>query len=251
MSGQEGTSEAQVQVQEQTGDVTATTVAAVPAGAASGAGAQVQEQPNATVPQEGQRPQEILGDPELREQYRRQVQSEADKRALKIRQEMERQAQLAAQQKYLEEMDDETYGRTMRSQLQQQAYAQQVAQRAKADVLRTTYEQLMAQTLETVSDQKARADLQRRVEAGEFPSFGAFQAAAAQAEVDARLAKERARLEKQIREAAQKEATADVADTVAPMLGAGLPNKPDRKYTRDELISLGIAEAMEKARKGG
>ena len=221
-------------------------------------GAAPQEQPEAGAPpeagsepakQEEQKPSididTILNRPEVAEQIRRRVQSEADKRLVRYQQQLEARRKAEEQRRRMEQMDDEDYGAFVRQQQQMEGYATQRTQQRLAE----TYGKLTEQVLESVKDEALREQLAKRNEADEFESFDAFLNARDEAVLEAEKQKMASSLEKQIREAVQKELKAQEAEQArAPVLGSGLPTTQldIKSMTPDQLIAAGLASRQKK-----
>ncbi len=175
------------------------------------------------------------------EPFKRRVQSEADKRLERYRREQEaRQAEREAQrqaeerQRALDELDDEDYGRTVREQ--QKLSAQTTAQ--TAEVVSATYRQLGESLLAAIPDQQSR----EKVETATYQRWDDFVAACLEAAAEGRAAKKVVERERQIREAALKNATAETADQFAPNLGTGLPVSNTPVLHGRAAIAAGFAE---------
>jgi len=220
-------------------------------------GAKPQEQPEAGVsPEAGPEPQKqerepsididtILSRPEVAEQIRRRVQSEADKRLVRYQQQLEARRKAEEQQRRMEQMDDEDYGAFVREQQQMEGYARQRTQQMLAE----SYGKLTEQVLASVKDETLREQLAKRNEADEFESFDAFLDARDEAVLEAEKQKMASSLEKQIREAVQKELKAQEAEQArAPVLGSGLPTTQldIKSMTPDQLIAAGLASRQKK-----
>lgn len=185
--------------------------------------------------------EKILGQPEVAEQIRRRVQSEADKRLMRYQQQLEARRQAEEQRRRMEQMDDEDYGAFVRQQQQMEAYAGQRAQQRLAE----TYVQLTEQVLSSVEDETLRQRLAERNEANEFESFDAFLKARDEAVLEVEKQKMAGSLEKQIREAVQKELKANEAEHArAPVLGSGLPTTAldIKKMTPEQKILAGLSQ---------
>lgn len=159
--------------------------------------------------------EELLKSKEAQAILYRQAQSMKDKELLQER----LKAQQEAEQRKIEEMDDEEYGRHLRTrQQEQQSFQQQVGP--------VLYQMLTKQkeaALARISDPEARAKIEAANAQGKYQTFEDFLDACIDAESDVRGAKRAAKREKEIREAALKEQQAELSDVTYPQLGRGLP----------------------------
>ena len=188
------------------------------------------------------------------ERIRRAVQSEIDQKVFQERmrweQEQTAKQQQAEETERLQNMDDEELGQYVRQQQTQQAQVAQIERSAAARL----YGQVLQDTLGIISDAKTRSELQARSTAGEFHSYGEFLAAAKEAELNLQLAKEKAKLEKEIRAAVTREVTSQEVERGGPQLGQGIPTTTLdlKKMSSTQLIAAGWQEAVAaKRRRGG
>jgi hypothetical protein len=206
----------------------------------------VQEQTTATTP--SLTPEQIEAALSS-EAAQRKIQSETDKRFAKfqaeqLRLQREQEAQRkanearAAEEAQMAEMDDAEYGAHMRQKTQTQEAAQ--AQALERD--RLHYQ--AALELLPADEQPA---MMERARNSEFKSETEFIAAIADRRAELRTPKNT----ETIREAARREATAEVANAGSPTLGASLPRQTVdlSKMSSDQLLSAGMREEMEKVKK--
>lgn len=186
---------------------------------------------------------------QIEQEIARRAQSMKDRELHRVRMQMEQElqakAQMEAQRREWEELDDEEFGRRVRLQQQEQAQTSEQVRKA----LMGAFVQMQEDALSLVQTQKTREALKARSDAGEFQSFQEFHAAIVEAAAQEKLARERAALEKQIRGAAVREAT---ADNIAPILGSGIPTTSGidaTKLTSEQKIALGWAAKVEAQRR--
>jgi Arc/MetJ-type ribon-helix-helix transcriptional regulator len=208
--------------------------------ATSGAGAQAQEQPTS-----GQRP--AIDEAEIR---RRVEQSERDKirhqAMLDAQAAMKRQQEYEAEQRRLAEMDDEEFGQYTRQAQQEQARVFQIRQQVAQEQWATIHNQVLS-----TIDPDLRDELDQRGQRGEFTNYADFLKAAQEAQLQKRLAAELKKREKEIRDAVQKEYTAEgVENDPGPVTGSGTPTSRTKHMPNEQLISVGFAEALERQRRG-
>jgi len=152
-----------------------------------------------------------------------------------------------AERERLAAMDDEELGTYTRQQQQQAAFRQQAEQLA-AERLGTAASQTQEDVLAKIKDDDIRAKLVSKF--SEAKTLTDFVLAAAEAIAAEQVARESPKLEKKAKEAAIKEATADVVETLAPELGTGSASGSLRKMSRDQLLREGYAEAVAAQKKG-
>jgi hypothetical protein len=167
-------------------------------------------------------------------EYRRQQENE------------QARAREQAERERLAAMDDEELGSYTRQQQQANAFRQQAEQLA-AERLGTAASQTQEDVLGRIKDDDIRAKLVTKF--AEAKSLTDFVLAAAEAIAAEQVARESPKLEKKAKEAAIKEATAEVVDSLAPELGTGSASGSLRKMSREQLISEGYAEEVRKAAK--
>jgi len=224
------------QPQEQgRGDVAGSS-ATTPAASSEGA---VQEK-SATTPQvepSGLTPEQVkalLSSKEAQALIFRQAQSLKDKEAhaaeLRRQQEEERRR--------IEEMDDEEFGRHLRTQQQEQEAIRQKVTPVLGKLLTDAQQQALAQ----VSDEATRAALVTKANAGEYKTFPDFLAACIDAEAESRAKKQLPKRERDMRDAIRKEVFADQADIVAPDIGRGIPTSRVQDLHGIDAIRAGLAE---------
>jgi hypothetical protein len=209
----------------------------------SGSQVQAQEAGASQNPFAGMTPEQIQQEIERRAQSMKD--RELHRVRLQMEQEMAQRAQMEAQRREWEELDDEEYGRRMRQAQQEQAATGEQVRKA----LMGAFVQMQEDALSMVGSQKTRDALKARSDSGEFHSFAEFHAAIVDAAAQERLAKERANLEKQIRGAAVREAT---ADNIPPILGSGIPTQSGAdlsKLSSEQLIAYGWAAKIEAQRR--
>jgi hypothetical protein len=209
---------------------------------------QVQEQPTAPTP--------VLTPEQIQaalssEEARRRIQSEVDKARAKLqadalrlqREEAQRKAAAeaaAAEERELSELDDAEYGQRMRQKRQEQEAAQ--AQAALND--QTHYNDMMS-----LLPSEEQTAIFERAQKGEFKTRADFYAAIADRRAELRTPKQT----EVIREAARREATAEVANTGNPTLGTSLPRQPVEDLSKKsslDLIADGWKEQVDKKLKG-
>lgn len=188
--------------------------------------------------------EKVLSHQEVQNRIYRQAQSMKDRELHRLRQEQEAREQ----QRKIEQMDDEEYGRWQR----QQARLQQATQAAVRETLAQVFTKAQERAVASIEDDDARAEVEEKLAANAFDEFEDFLDAVAEAKAKSKTAKEvakaRKQLEKEIRESLEKERTADEAN-FAPEFGRGLP-AARRKLSGMQSISAGFAEELAKARKG-
>ncbi len=184
--------------------------------------------------------EQLLKDKRVQARIYQQAQSLADRR---LHQERLRREQ-EEEQKKLQRMDDEEYGRYLR----RQERLQQMAQPLLTQTLEKVFTDAQEQALSTIEDEEARAEVVTRLQANEFKSLPEFLKAVAQAQsavaTKKQIQREAKRLEKELRESIQKELTAEQAEELVPQLGRGVPTR--REVHGIEAISEGFAERLKK-----
>lgn len=237
----------------------------------SEAQAAAQEQPGAEQTQEPStgKPAKSTQELDPEERIRREVQSRADRirheTEMRYQQQMQQQyaqwqqqQEMQAQQAALESMSPEEYGEYRRQQdaaaLQyqqwQQSYLQPYAEQMAQQRLQEQSTYIINQALEAVPA-PVRKRLQEMMGQGKFQSLGDFLATAqreAIAHESGRLATQQTNV---AREAARKNATAELAETVAPVVSSGQPAGRLSKLSHDELLSQGWDEEIAAMRKRG
>ena len=151
-----------------------------------------------------------------------------------------------AERERLAAMDDEELGTYTRQQQQEAAFrtrAQQEAQQQLATAASMTQEEVLA----SIKDEDIRATLE--ADLGKAKSLTDFVKALGKAIGAEEVAKAAPKLEKKAKEAAIKEATAELVDTLVPETGTGSASGSLRKMSRDKLLSEGFAEAVAAQRK--
>ena len=154
-----------------------------------------------------------------------------------------------AEQERLAAMDDEELGSYTRQQQQEAAFRMRAEQQA-AERLAAWATQMQDKVLASIKDDDIKADLEKKLERNEFKSVDEFILASAEAIAKELVAKESPKLEKKAKEAAIKEATAELVDTLVPETGTGSASVSLRKMSRDQLLREGYAEAVAASRKG-
>jgi hypothetical protein len=210
--------------------------------------AAAQEQPTPTTPQPTLTDEQIAALFEKDERVRRAIQSAADRRMAKFQAEQlaQRQAEeaqrkaaeaAAAEQAKVAEMSDEEYGVYMRQKTQEE-------DRANAAQLRATQD-FQTQALAVLPPEE-RDGIMERTRKGEFKDWKGWLEAIA----DRRAELKQASTEPVMREAARREAAAEVANTGVPTLGTAFPTagRDLSKMSSIDLIKEGLKE-VSKPRK--
>ncbi len=180
----------------------------------------------------------------------RKAQSMKDKEIARLRQEQDAQRKRDEERRELEELDDEDFGRRIREQQRMDAL---ISEHATARMLPVLGE-VQSTALSKLSDAQIRAQIQERITSGEFTSLGQILDAVLESETDARaqkaIAKMETKLRKEIREAIEKERTAEAADDddAPPVIGSGLPTG-SRELHGTALLAAGVADMRREARK--
>lgn len=176
----------------------------------------------------------------------RELQSAKDRELHRAR--LQAQAEVDAarraseEQARLENMDDEDYGRYVREKVTKD---QELGAQASAHVTRAMLD-VQAQTLSQITDADKRAEIEGKINDGQYKSWGDLIGDVVTAAVAAQLAKE----SKVVKEAARKEATAEIANIPVPVLGSGTNStRSTRPMSSSDLFSQGFAEALQAARK--
>ena len=184
------------------------------------------------------------------EQQRRAWQSQKDRELhqaqMRWQQEQERLRRDAEERARLDGMDDEDFGRFVREQQQKQ---QELAEITRSSVTQSMLT-VQQQTLDQIPDADVREQIINGINEGKYQNWGELQKALLDAVTEKRVAKTRAELEQSIREAVQRELTAQLADTPTPSLGTGLPTKSAQYLSTDDLLSQGYAERVASQRRG-
>jgi len=183
---------------------------------------------------------------QIEQEIARRAQSMKDKELHRIQMEAEQQAALEAQQREWAELDDEEYGRRMRQLQQEQAATSEKVKVA----LMGAFVQMRDDALSIVQNEATRDAIRAKSDSGQFQTFTELQAAIIEAATQERLARERSTLEKQIRGAAVREATADTI--IPPILGSGIPTQSGidvSKLDSTQKIALGWAQKLEAQRR--
>ena len=187
---------------------------------------------------------------EMLEQQRRAWQSQKDRELhqaqMRWQQEQERLRRDAEERARLDGMDDEDFGRFVREQQQKQ---QELAEITRSSVTQSMLT-VQQQTLDQIPDADVREQIINGINEGKYQNWGELQKALLDAVTEKRVAKTRAELEQSIREAVQRELTAQLADTPTPSLGTGLPTKSAQYLSTDDLLSQGYAERVASQRRG-
>lgn len=179
-------------------------------------------------------------------QRERELQSAKDKELhrarLQAQAEVEAARRASEEQARLESMDDEDYGRYVREKVtKDQTLNAQANERARQVML-----DVQEQTLSQVTDSAERSKIEAKINGGEYKSWGEMIGDVVAATVAVQLAKE----SKAAKEAARKEATAEIANIPVPVLGSGThSSRSARPLSSGELLSTGFAEALQAARK--
>lgn len=197
----------------------------------------------------GQNPFAGMTPEQIEQEVARRAQSMKDRELHRVRMQMEQEiaqrAQMEAQQREWAELDDEEYGRRMRQLQQEQTQTGEQVRKA----LMGAFVQMQQDALSLVQSERTREALKARSDGGEFRTFADFHAAIVEAAAAEKIARERSALEKQIRGAAVREAT---ADNISPILGAGIPTQSGvdvSKLSSEQKIALGWAQAIEAQRR--
>ncbi len=147
------------------------------------------------------------------ERLRRLEQSIVDRATARAHAEFARLQKQAAEAQRLAGMDDAELGAEVRRRQEMEAYASSVRAQDLAAI--------REQTLALVSDDTAREAVAEQERAGKFRTYGEFLQACVRAQLEVDGAKLRSRIEREVREAVQKELVADEADRGGPQLGSG------------------------------
>ena len=172
----------------------------------------------------------------------RQAQAMKDREA---HQERLRQQQEQARSK-VAEMDDEEFGRHLRTTQQEQEAVRQQMTPVIGKLLTDAQDQALSQ----ISDEAIRAEVATKANAGEYKTFPEFLAACINAEAqqrtDKQVKREVAKREKELRESIQNELTADQADVAIPQLGRGIPTSRVSDLHGIDAIREGLARRAKK-----
>jgi hypothetical protein len=174
------------------------------------------------------------------------LQAEIYRRAQSMKdQELHRErlrAQQEAEQRRIQEMDDEEYGRYLREQADMQSRLQQEMTPRLARVLNDVRDTFLS----SIEDEEARAEVTKREANGEFQTAKDFYRAVVEAQAKSltakQLAREEARLKKELREAITKELTAEAADVPTPEIGRGLAAPRYQDLHGIDAIKAGLAQ---------
>jgi hypothetical protein len=207
----------------------------------AGQGLPAQSQPETLTRQQAE---------EMMEQQRRAWQSQKDRELyqaqMRWQQEQERLRREAEERARQENMDDEDYGRFVREQQRKQQELAEITQYSVTQSMLAVQQQ----TLEQIPDADVREQIANGINEGKYQSWAELQKAILDAVVEKRVTKTRAELEQSIREAVQRELTAQLADTPTPSLGTGLPTKSAQHLSTDDLLSQGFADRVASQRRG-
>lgn len=217
-----------------------------------------QQQSQEATPNES--PKKLYTEEEVRQIEFRARQSAADKARHEALMEFQRKMaeearkqQLEEEAKRIEEMDDEELGafyRERRRQELEEFQRQQEVQRHLHEALAQWAMNFQNRVLSTIKDEETKADLEKRLANDEFKTPEEFVEAVVSARAKEIAQRDLSKKAKEIREAAQKEVTAEIIESaVVPEIGVGTPAPTSRKMTVDELLSAGVAEALERARR--
>ena len=218
---------------------------------ASGAQGDATQEPGQGTPADSQ-PETLTRQQaeEMLEQQRRQWQSQKDRELYQAqmnwRQDQERLRREAEERARLEGLDDEDYGRFVREQQQKQQELTEITRNSVTQSMLAVQQQ----TLEQIPDADVREQIVNGINEGKYQNWGELQKALLDAVTEKRVAKTRAELEQSIREAVQRELTAQLADTPTPSLGTGLPTKSAQNLSTEDLLSQGYAEKVASQRRG-
>jgi hypothetical protein len=240
----ETTSETTATAQEPAGaSVTATPAVTTSTAPASETAPAAQEQTPKPTALPRERIKELLDtDKDVQAEIYRRAQSMKD-------QELHRErlrAQQEAEQRKLQEMDDEEFGRYQRQRAERDALLQQEMTPRLARVLNDVRDTFLA----AIEDEEARADVAKREAAGEFQTAKDFYSAVVDAKAKSltakQLAREKSRMEKELRESITKELTAEAADVPTPEVGRGLAAPRYQDLHGIDAIKAALAQKAKK-----
>jgi hypothetical protein len=152
------------------------------------------------------------------------------------------------QQRALEMMTDEDYGRVMRQRQKQQVEMQRQAQ----SIFEAARSEALQAVEETVQDPAVRQELETRINRGDFQTWKDFQRGLIEVATARNTQREIDRMRSELEQAAINDATASVANRPRPDLRQGPPARPNRgeRLSPEQNIAQGFAEAVAKKRRG-